>query len=251
MCTKQRWNSQDVALKYKSTIFQKKTTRKVFVFFFVFFWKTWKSKLESMHIYNRFLNHLWLFGWNILLNSDTSLILSHVVHFPPAFLLYPSDYNHTFKLQGSWPLRYDLDLTGISYLKGTLLRWAVSAPQINNLANNVQLYYRMTVGRTRVRVPGEGMQGIWLWLKEGQWSTALTLACCLRGWGALWRPVPVTVLNLPCSEFTQAEPRVEIWSKRIFFNLSAVSGKFIAFLWLASSLRILVVLFHFTARSEM
>lgn len=40
------------------------------------------------------------------------------------------------QLLGSWLLRYDLGLTRTSYLKGTPLRWGVSAQQISNLANN-------------------------------------------------------------------------------------------------------------------
>lgn len=86
-------------------------------------------------------------------------------------------------------------------------------------------YYWLTVGRTGVQVPGGGMRGIWLWLKQGQRSTAFTLACCLRGWGALWRAVPVTVLSLPCSQFTEAEVKVEIRSRSVPFYRSAVSSK--------------------------
>ena len=128
-----------------------------------------------------------------------------------------------------------------------MLIWGVTAEQLNKLANRAAVVLLADCRQYRVQVPWGGMQGTWLWLKQGQQSTAFTLACCLRGCAALWRPVPVTVLSLPYSQFIEAELEVDILSRRVFFYLSAVSCKLFFQQWLQSSLMSLYSRCLFTA----
>lgn len=144
-------------------------------------WKIWiflqqasrsDTKYGHQHQKSAQSSLLWeMSGFKVLLKGTTAVTWSSRVNYSSTFLQLPSqfwqsDHKLAFTTAMLLPPQvwYELDWN----IKKSVCLYGVFQPSRSTSSLTKWLsYYWLNLGRTKVQVPGGGMQGIWLWLKQG------------------------------------------------------------------------------------